>query len=352
MPRGPPPVRFRSAAPDRARRRVGRRAFAAAQRAGERVLALGAGKDRLGERPVEIVARGLGGGQKRQRLLGLAPLFLKRQRHRRQLGIRVLEPVAQPLGGGGIGQPLGLERGDLFGVFVPFALERRDRLGGGIGPGLQIGDQRLQRLASRCRQPRRLGLRVDFVARGSQREVRRVARALGLARAVAGGVQVLFEPGDPVARLGAIGQKCRDPRLEIGDLRPCAFERLVLRRALGRERRDPVELRLGLRARLRQLVAEPADLGVTLGGARPFETERRAEPLDLLAQGVEFALLSGDGVAQHELHHRENRQHEHQHQKQAGHRIDEARPDRRLEAVGAATLEAHGSKIRMAARGA
>lgn len=94
------------------------------------------------------VAGGLGGGQKRERFLGLAALFFQRQR-RGQFVLGPLQLVAQRLGrrdGIGNARRLGFRQS-----------------GAGLGAALaQVGRQRHQRLAPGGGKARHLGLGIDF----------------------------------------------------------------------------------------------------------------------------------------------------------------------------------------------
>ncbi len=215
-------------------------------------------------------------------------------------------------------------------------------------------DQCLQRLAPRGGKAGILNPFVNLVARlrqgqlqrlliGNQDLVRRLQRvtirdklrALRLKRGdiVLRGVAFGGQGDDLSPRPVAFGQKRGDLRLEIGDT--CCGGAQVLRQpiAFGLQAGNQGGLRIcGLAGGVDGGI-QPPNLTLQCAGPVAFQPERLRQRHDLGAQLVQFGFLPGDGFLQHELHDHKDRQNEHEHQKQAGHRINEAGPDRTLETV-------------------
>jgi hypothetical protein len=286
--------------------------------------------------------------QQGQRFLCPLALFLQRQRHRRQLCIRALQPGAQGIGGGQVGQPGFLGCGQLCLGTGQIRLQRR-HLGVAVGgPGLHLLDQQGQRIAARCGQTRRFGAGVNLVAGLGQRQLQRFFLAdqpgagrfqvadLGCQRAGLPARRIAFrqQGGDLLFKAG-------DPRLGCGKLALPGGQ-------LAGQRGDQGRLLFALRLGRRKIAAQPADFGLQGIRAAAFQTQRIGQPGHLCGQGIQLASLGGDRLAQHRLNQHENCQHEHQHHQKRGHRIDEPRPDRAFTA-GPAPGQGHGGYPRPAA---
>ncbi len=114
---------------------------------------------------------------------------------------------------------------------------------------------------------------------------------------------------------------------------------LVLR--LLRKRGDQRRLHVSGRGGICQFATQTVNFGFQLASFDLFKAQRFGQIGHLLGKVVQLCILRVDGFAQNKLHDHENRQNEHQHQQQRGHRIHKTGPDAGVKPLTASPGQGH-----------